>query len=296
MTTPVVGVLGLGVMGAPMAGHLLAARGALHVTARRPASATELVAAGATWHGSPRELAAAVDVLVVVLPDLPDLEALLDGEDGVLAGVTGRLLVVVCSTVSPDGVRNLDARLRASTDGAVRVVDAPVSGGEEGAVAGTLSIMVGGPTDDARTALDVLAACGRAEHLGPLGAGQVVKACNQMIVAATVQALGEASVLAERSGLDVGRLLDLLGAGYAGSRVLDVKAHRFATHDHSPSGAARFMVKDLGFAAAEAERTGTSTPQLDVLRATFTALTDAGLGDADTSVVQRHLAEMPRTV
>lgn len=101
-------------------------------------------------------------------------------------------------------------------------------------------------------------------------------------------------MLAERAGLDVGRLLPLLGSGYAGSRVLDVKARRFAEHDHSPSGAARFMVKDLTFATEEAARTGTGTPQLDVLRATFTALTDAGLGDQDTAVVQAWIEGLAR--
>lgn len=289
-----VGLVGLGVMGAPMARHLLAAHGTLHVTARRRTSADDLVTAGATWHATPRELADAVDVLVVVLPDLPDLEAMLDGPDGLLAGAR-ELLLVVSSTVSPDGVRTLDARLRAATDGRVRVVDAPVSGGAEGAEAGTLSIMVGGPDDDAARAARALAPCGRVEHLGPLGAGQVAKACNQMIVAATVQALGEASVVAERAGLDVARLLDLLGTGYAASRILDVKKDRFATHDHSPSGAARFMVKDLRFAAEEAARTGTATPQLDVLRTVFTDLTDAGLGDHDTAVVQAWVERLPRT-
>src|SRR5690606_37193496 len=107
--------------------------------------------------------------LVVVLPDLPDLEAMLDGPDGLLAGAR-ELLLVVSSTVSPDGVRTLDARLRAATDGRVRVVDAPVSGGAEGAEGGTLSIMVGGPDDDAALALEALSPCGRVEHLGPLGA------------------------------------------------------------------------------------------------------------------------------
>uniref|UniRef100_UPI0020279444 NAD(P)-dependent oxidoreductase n=1 Tax=Actinotalea sp. C106 TaxID=2908644 RepID=UPI0020279444 len=210
-------------------------------------------------------------------------------------GVVRPLPVVVSSTVSADGLRRLDARLRAETGELARVVDAPVSGGEEGAQAGTLSIMVGGTEEDVALALPVLAAAGTPVPLGPLGAGQVAKACNQMIVAATVLALGEASVLAERAGIDVGAMLDLLGGGYAGSRLLEVKKHRFATHDHSPSGPARFMVKDLGFAVDELRRTGTASPQTDVVRQVFTDLTAAGLGDQDTAVVQAFLEGLERT-
>lgn len=296
-----IGFIGLGVMGAPMAAHLLAARPAganLHVTARRPASAQALVEAGARWHPTARELGAACrgprPTLVLMVPDLPDVTAVLDGADGLLAGLAGPALVVVCSTVSPAGLRALDADVRSRTDGLVRVVDAPVSGGEEGARAGTLSVMVGGHADDAAQACAVLRPTGTPVHLGPLGAGQIAKACNQMIVAATVLALGEASVLAERAGLDVGALFDLLGGGYAGSRMLEVKKRRFAEHDHSPSGAAKFLVKDLGFATDEAVRTGTATPQLDVLRSVFTDLTAAGLGDQDTSVVQAFVGSLAR--
>ena len=229
-----------------------------------------------------------------MVPDLPDVAAVLDGPDGLLAGITRPMLVVICSTVSPAGIRALAADVRARTGGLAHVVDAPVSGGEEGARAGTLSVMVGGSDDDAAQACVELRPVGTPVHLGPLGAGQIAKACNQMIVAATVLALGEASVIAERAGLDVAALLDLLGGGYAGSRMLEVKKRRFAEHDHSPSGAAKFLVKDLGFATDEAERTGTATPQLDVLRSVFADLTASGLGDQDTSVVQAFIEDLPR--
>lgn len=295
-TRPVsAGFIGLGTMGRPMAGHVLRAGFALHVTARRAATAHVLVAAGARWHATARDLAASVDVVVLMVPDLPDVESLLDGPDGLLAGVVRPLVLVVSSTVSPDGLRVLDAGVRARTGGLARLVDAPVSGGEEGAVAGSLSVMVGGADDDVAVAEPVLRALGNPVHLGPLGAGQVAKACNQLVVAATVLALGEASVLAERAGLDVAALFDLLGGGFAGSRILEVKAHRFVTHDHSPSGPAKFMVKDLGFATDEAARTDTATPLLDVLRHVFTDLTAGGLGDQDTAVVQAYLEGLHRT-
>ena len=171
------------------------------------------------------------------------------------------------------------------------MVDAPVSGGAEGAESGALAIMVGGPDAEAQRAVAVLSACGRAVHLGPLGSGQIAKACNQLIVAAAVVATAEAAVVAERAGLDVAALFDLLGGGYAGSRVMAVKAPRYVTHDHSPSGPARFMVKDLRAWAEEAEGVGVSSPLAPLLRSLFGAVTDAGLGDLDTAVVQRWIEE-----
>lgn len=284
--------MGLGVMGAPMAGHILGAGLPVHVTARRPASASDLLSLGATWHPSTRSLAGECGVVVLMVPDLPDVENVLEGEDGLLAGVRAPMLVVISSTVSPEEIRQLAERVDARTGGLVHLVDAPVSGGQEGAEAGTLAIMVGGSSDDVAVVRPVLDACGTVAHLGPLGAGQVAKACNQMIVAATVMALGEAAVVAERAGLDVAAMFDLLAGGYAGSRIMDVKKGRFAQHDHSPSGAARFMVKDLGFARDEARRTATVTPQLDVLRSAFTELTAHGFGDQDTAVVQAWIESL----
>jgi 2-hydroxy-3-oxopropionate reductase len=128
-------------------------------------------------------------------------------------------------------------------------------------------------------------------HLGPLGSGSVAKACNQMVVAATVLALGEVAVVAERSGLDLAALFDLLGGGYAGSRVLETRKRRFVEHDYSPSGAAKYLLKDLGFAVAAADATGTAVAQLPALRAVFEELVAAGHGDEDIAVVQRFIAD-----
>lgn len=283
-----VGVIGLGAMGLPMAEHLLAARGELVVHSRRPQPL--LVAAGATWAATPRDLADRCDILLAMLPDLPQLEELLDGEDGLLAG-TGDLLILIGSTSSAPAVRALSERLSAATEGRVRVVDCPVSGGTDGATAGTLSIMLGGAEEDAARAADVLSACGIPVLLGPLGAGQVAKACNQLVVSATILALGEATVLAERSGLDLGSLWDLLGAGYAGSRLLDSRRDKLVNGNDEPSGIARYMVKDLRFAADVAEATGTDPVLLPTLRAAFDELVAAGLGDRDIAVSRRFVAE-----
>ncbi len=275
-----------------MAGHMVAAGLDVHVFARRPAATTGLVEAGATGHPTAAELATRCGIVVFVVPDLPDVEAILSGPEGLLAAVDHPLVLVISSTVSPEGVQELGTRLAAETGGLVHVVDAPISGGTSGAVAGTLAIMVGGSTEDVAAAMPALRVCGNPVHLGPLGAGQVAKSCNQMIVAATVLALGEASVVAERAGLDVGALLDLLGTGLAGSQVLEQKKSAFVTHDHESLGPARFMVKDLTFATAEARRSGTATPLLDVLRAVFTDLTEAGLGDQGNSVVQVYIENL----
>jgi 2-hydroxy-3-oxopropionate reductase len=201
------------------------------------------------------------------------------------------LLLIIASTSSPIEVQDLGQRLAGETDGRVRVIDAPVSGGSEGAHAGTLSIMVGGDVRDVDDAWPVLVACGTPVHLGPLGSGQVAKACNQMIVAATILALGEAAVLADRSGIDLDKLFRLLAGGYAGSRILETRGHRIVMEDYSPSGAARYLVKDLGFAATVAQATGTRTVLLPVLQAAFKELSESGYGDHDIAVTRRYVAE-----
>ena len=286
-----VGVIGLGAMGLPMAGNLLAAGHPVGLTGRSPDKAAPLVEAGAVWHDSPRALAADSPVIVLMLPDLPEVEAVLDGPDGILAAAPRDLVLVISSTSSPEGVRALHRRLADETEGAVRVVDAPVSGGTDGAAAGTLSIMVGGAEPDVARVLPLLRACGTPVHLGTLGAGQVAKACNQMIVAATILALGEAAVLADRSGLDLPVLFDLLAGGYAGSRILGTRGERLVTEDYRPSGPARFMVKDLDFATAVATATDTHPVLLPAVRAAFAELVDRGLGDLDIAVTRRFVEE-----
>ncbi|MGF6823210.1 3-hydroxyisobutyrate dehydrogenase-like beta-hydroxyacid dehydrogenase [Microbacterium sp. ZKA21] len=286
-STATVGIIGLGAMGRPMADRLLAARGDLVIHARRPQP--DLVASGATWAATPRELASRADVLLVMLPDLPQLEELLDGDDGLLADA-GDLLILIGSTSSAQAVRDLAARIGARTDGRVRVVDCPVSGGVDGATAGTLSIMLGGDAQDAAIAADVLSPCGTPVLLGPLGSGEVAKACNQLVVSATILALGEATVLADRSGLDLDALWTLLSGGYAGSRLLESRKQKLVSGDDSPSGIAQYMVKDLGFAADIAAATGTSPVLLPALQDAFDEIVEAGLGQRDISVARRFIA------
>ena len=293
-----VGVVGLGAMGRPMTEHLLrrattnSATVAIHGRGRDRSA--DLVEAGARWHDTPRSLAGEATVVLLMLPDLPQVEEVLAGEDGLLAGHPDELLLVISSTSSPTGVRRLGERLVRETDGRVRVVDAPVSGGTDGAEAGTLSIMIGGADDDARRAMAVLEACGRPYHLGPLGSGEVAKACNQLIVSAAVLALGEAAVLADRSGLELDTLFELFEGGYADSRILRTRAPRMVIDDFSPSGPARYLLKDLEFATDVATATRTDAALLPAVRNAFADLVSRGLGDHDMAVTKRYVEERSR--
>lgn len=292
-----VGFLGLGHMGLPMAHVLLREpRTALTlwVQARTPARTASLVAAGATAVEHPRDLAATVDTLLIMLPDLPQIRSVLGGDDGILAGVTGPLTIVIMSSVDPDGLRELAAVVHRDTGGVATVIDAPVSGGTEGAAAGTLAIMVGAEEAEFARVAPILRALGTPVLLGPLGAGEVAKACNQMIVAATMTAIAEAAVIAERSGIDLATLLPLLQGGYAGSRVLETKQAALIAGDYAPQGAAEFMVKDLSAAASAATTTGTVAAQLEATRGVFDGLVAAGLGSEDLAVVHRFVAEAHR--
>jgi len=293
---PRAGMIGLGTMGEPMAHNLLARGGSAVIWHRARARAETLLEKGAQWAETPRQLAEQSRIVVLMLPDLPDVEEVLEGPNGLLAGVTEPTILVISSTSSATGIRELDARLRRQTGDLVHVIDAPVTGGEEGAIAGTLSILVGGENDDVDVAWPVLETMGHPFHLGPLGSGAVAKFCNQMIVAATVTALGEAAVIGERSGLDLAALFEALGGGYAGSRVLETRKQRFIEGDYHPSGAAKYMVKDLGFALAEAAAVEVDAQQLTLLSEIFRDLTARGLGDQDISVTRAYVeARSPRS-
>ncbi|WFF42928.1 NAD(P)-dependent oxidoreductase [Salinicola endophyticus] len=291
-----VGMIGLGNMGMPMAHNLLAAEVAAQVSVygRSAQKLAPVIDAGAALAETPRALAAASDVLITVLPDLDPLRELLWGEQGIVAGVGDALLIVICSTSSPQGVRELAAELEQASAGRIRLLDAPLSGGTDGAEAGRLSIMVGGDAQAFTVAQPLLASMGNPVHLGSLGAGEVAKACNQMVVASTMVALSEATVIAERAGLDVARLLECLGGGYAGGRLLEARKQRLIDKDYTPTGVARYMIKDLAFARDEAARGGVMTPQLATLSRLFDDLGDRGLGEHDLCVTQRYIDELDR--
>ena len=300
-----VGVIGLGAMGWPMARLLAAGHGDAYVTSSRPArqvlsdldSEGSQVSGSIHWCETPADLAASCDKILLMLPDLPQIIECLDAVDGLLAGLERRtaaapaLLLAIGSTCSATGVRNLAGRLHRTHGERIVLVDAPVSGGADGAKAGTLSIMLGGVEEHCHRAAQMLAPCGTAVRLGELGAGQAAKACNQLVVSATIFALGEASVLAERSGLDLAAMWELLGGGYASSRLLDSRRDRLVSGDDSPSGVIKYLRKDLDCARELAEATSTHAVLLPALRQAVDEVIDAGLGDRDLAVTKRFIAE-----
>lgn len=283
-------------MGTPMAVHLArfsTAQGdRLMVWNRSPGRDEDVLAAGGTAVADPADMVAQCQVVVVMLPDLPQLLELIDGPVQLLAQVTRGTVLAVCSSVSPEAVRTFADYAARLTGGLVQVIDAPVSGGAEGAIAGTLAIMAGGAADAVEAAWPALTAMGSTvRHLGPIGSGALAKACNQMVVAATMIALSEASVLAESAGVSVEGLLDVLAAGYAASRVLEVKTPNLTSNSYAPTGKAIYMVKDLGFVRAEAELTGAPVAQAALSLDIFQAVADAHLGDQDLSVVHAFIRQ-----
>ncbi|MEV4729517.1 NAD(P)-dependent oxidoreductase [Saccharopolyspora sp. NPDC049426] len=285
-----VSLLGLGPMGEPMAANLIRELGSLTVWNRTPERAERVVSLGARQATSPAEAAGAV--VLTVLPDLPQIEALLPGTDGLLAGwrTNGveRPVLVVHGTVSPVAVREFASRL--ASEHGVRVVDAPMSGGVPGAERGALSLMVGGdqPTVEAlRPVFDAVART--AVRMGEAGSGQLAKACNQIVVAGTIAALCEALTLAERHGLSRADLLTALGDGLAGSEVLRQKSERWLTGDYSGGGSARNQLKDLVFARDAAEDAGAPSDVVDLVLSQFDSMVRAGDGDLDHSGLLRTI-------
>lgn len=270
-------VLGLGNMGLPVAINLArAGHDVVGVTLGAPLAAAEAAGVHTTADAAD---AAGSEVAFCVLPDLPYLEPLLP----TLTACGVRDLVVM-STVSPVAVRELADRLT----GTMAVMDACMSGGVAKAEDGTMSIMCGAEPEvfeRLRPLLDVIG--GSVELMGPVGAGAVAKACNQMVVAGTLVALAEATLVAKENGLDAAQVLAVLGTGLAASEVLKQKQEKLAEEDFSPSGPAKFLVKDLRFATDCAA--GRDLPSLRVSRSLFTGLTEAGLGDQDNSVVLEYL-------
>ena len=279
-----VGIIGLGSMGKPMAGHIIDA-GHDVVVLHRSLHKAE----GARAVDSPRHMARQCDVVILLVPGAPEIDGVLDE---LVEGARerdadhDRLILVISSTVSPVDI----TRWHRDTSG-VEFVDAPISGGEAGAIRGDLSIMVGG--DDAAVGLvsDVLSSCGRPVHLGPLGSGQVAKACNQLICAAEIVAISEASVVAERAGLDLAKLLDLLQGGYAGSVIMNDKTPKLVAHDYSVSAQAAFVHKDVSAYLDAARATGTKSVLGGPIANAAEQLIDAGLGEQDSAVFQKWVAE-----
>lgn len=285
-----VGVVGLGLMGKPMARNLLRAGFPLTVSNRSRAAVDELVAEGAAAADSPRALAARSDVIVTMLPDGPDVAAVMRGADGVFAGAAAGTVVVDTSTIAPATARALAGEAR---ERGLRFVDAPVSGGTEGAAAGTLSIMAGGERADVERAEPVLRALGTTvTYCGPSGAGQTVKACNQLVVALHIEALAEALVLAEKAGVEADAVLRVLGGGLAASRVMELRGKAMAARDFAPRGKAAFHRKDLAIVLDLARSVDAVLPLTALVDQLFTALVATERGGWDHTALLSLLEEL----
>ena len=281
--TDSVGFIGLGIMGRPMARHLLDAGSSLAVHSRSPGPVDELAAAGAQPRASPAEVAAGADVVITMLPDTPDVELVLFGENGVSSHLRPGSLVVDMSTIDPLATRRFAQSFRGMGAG---MVDAPVSGGEKGAVDGTLSIMVGGSDEDVTRALPLLQAMGTTiVHVGDSGAGQVAKACNQLVVASTIQAVAEALALAERAGVDPRRVREALLGGFAGSKILEIHGQRMLDQTFAPGFRSRLHLKDARIVLDTAERVGSAVPAFRVVADALRRLVDGGGGELDHSAL-----------
>ncbi len=278
-----IGFIGLGIMGSPMAVNLAAAGHQVAGFNRSPGKAEALVSAGGREATSVGDATGEADVVCLMLPDSPDVVGVLRGEDGVLAHARPGALLIDFSTIRPDVARELATEAAAR---GFRLLDAPVSGGEAGAVNGVLSIMVGGRIEDFTAATDVFGAVGRTVvHVGPHGAGQTVKAANQLVVAATIQAVAEAIVFLEANDVDAVAALDVLGGGLAGSKVLEQKRDNLLQRSFQPGFRIRLHDKDLGIVTAAAREAGVAIPLGAHVAQLVGALRAMGHGDLDHSAL-----------
>lgn len=286
----VVGFIGLGIMGRPMARNLLKAGYPLVVHSRSRGPVEELARAGAQTAASPREVAAGCEVLITMLPSSPDVELVALGPDGIAAGARAGLVYADMSTISPIVSQKVGAALAGA---GVAMLDAPVSGGEKGAIEGTLSIMAGGDRAVFDGVLPVFQAMGKTiTLLGPLGAGGFTKLANQIIVAVNLTALGEALTLARKAGLDRELTLKALAGGLAGSRCLDQKAPNYVAGTYQPGFKIDLHYKDLGLIMESARALGVPLPATAVVQELFSALRVKGRGGLDHSGVITLLEEL----
>jgi 2-hydroxy-3-oxopropionate reductase len=276
-----VGFVGLGIMGKPMAENLVEAGYDLVVYNRTREKAEELE--GAQVAGSPREVAENSDIIITMLPDSPQVEEVLAGDDGVFEGIKDGALIVDMSTISPVVTEELSEKAR---EQGASMLDAPVSGGDVGAIDGTLSIMVGGSEEDFGRALPLFEVMGDTViHVGPVGTGQVVKAANQIVVALTIEAVSEALVLGSRGGVAPEKILDVLGGGLAGNKVMEVKREKMLDHSFDPGFKVELHHKDLGIALAAGREYGVTLPVTAIVDQMLQDLITNGRGDRDHSAL-----------
>ena len=285
-----IGFIGLGIMGRPMARNLLKAGHSLIVHSRSRGPVDEIVKAGAKAAGSPKEVAAQSDVLITMLPNSPDVEQVALGPNGIIEGARRGLVFVDMSTISPIVSKKVGEALAAK---GVAMLDAPVSGGEKGAIDGALSIMVGGDKAVFEKVLPIFQAMGKTiTLLGPLGFGGFTKLANQIIVAVNLTALAEALTLGKKAGLDRELLLTALAGGLAGSRCLDQKKPNYIAGTYNPGFKIDLHYKDLGLIMESASALGVPVPATAVVQQLFNAMRVKGRGGLDHSGIITLLEDL----
>src|SRR5579875_3764504 len=269
---PTIGFIGLGIMGKPMARNLIKAGYKLVVHNRSRGPVDELVKEGAKAAGSPKDVASQSDVVITILPDSPDVESVVLGGDGIASTIKPAVARRVAEAVQKKGAKALDA---------------PVSGGEKGAIEGTLSIMVGGAQADFDAVLPILQAMGKNIVLvGPTGAGQIAKAANQLVVGVTIEAVAEALALAEAAGVDPAKVRSVLLGGFAQSRILDLHGQRMLDGNFQPGFKARLHQKDMRIVTDTAKESNVDAPAAQLALERFNRLVESGGGEKDHSALR----------
>jgi len=290
-----VGFIGLGVMGKPMAKNLLKTGHRLVVHSRSRAPVDEVATVGATAASSPADVARQADVVITMLPDTPDVELVLTGPNGVIPALRPKAVVIDMSSISPSATKRL-AREVAEKGGAM--LDAPVSGGEIGAINASLSIMVGGDELVFRRVRPILEAMGNPErivYIGESGAGQVCKICNQIAIGGALAGVSEAFALANKAGVDASRVRQALLGGFAASRVLEVHGERMLTDNYKPGFRTKLYQKDLRLANEAAAVNGVAMPGTAIVTQLVNALVAHGGGDLDYAAIATVLFKLART-
>jgi 2-hydroxy-3-oxopropionate reductase len=285
-----IGFIGSGIMGRPMALNLIRAGHELRVWGRRFDSVEPLLVAGALGKGTPREVAAESEAVITMVSDTPDVKNLILGPNGIVQGAHQGLVVIDMSTIAPCAARDIAEELaRAGVD----MLDAPVSGGESGAAHGTLSIMVGGKPAVFERMRAVLEVMGKhIVHVGESGAGQVAKACNQIVVGMTLQGVAEAILLARANGVDAERMREALMGGFAGSPILEVHGRRMLDAAYKPGFKVKLHHKDMRIVLENAHETHTALPGAALIAQQMNALMNAGDGELDSSAIVRALERL----
>lgn len=278
-----IGTIGLGIMGKPMARNIMKAGYEVMVHNRSQHSVQELVDEGAVSAGSPAEVAEQVDVVFTNLPDSPDVELVALGEGGIIEGAHEGLILIDNSTIKPATARMIGERL---AEKGVTMLDAPVSGGDVGAINGTLTIMVGGPEEALQKVMPVLNAISKTiTHVGGLGDGQIAKAANQIMVAAQMVAMAELLILAQKAGADPEKVVQAIRGGAAGCWTLDNKPQRLFEGNRHPGFKAYMQAKDLGIVMDTAREYGVPLPSAAVHTQLFNAMLEMGMRELDNSAV-----------